>query len=248
MSKLAPAVDRALREAEERTKRWQAEQALREGEERFRMLVEGVKDYAIFMLDPNGCVTSWNAGAEWINGYRSEEILGQPFARFYAPEDLKEGRHELALRMAAAEGRFEEDGWRVAKSGEKFWANVVITALRGADGQLRGFTQVTRDITERRKAEEALRVSEERWRQLVEHCPVALFVVLADARIVFANAAAAGLLGAASREQIVGQFLPQFFAAAGRPRALSRLLQLSERGPPAPAPAAAQAPAGRVGR
>ena len=247
MSKLAPAVHRALREAEERTKRWQAEQALREGEERFRMLVEGVKDYAIFMLDPNGCVTSWNAGAEWINGYRSEEILGQPFARFYAPEDLKEGRHELALRMAAAEGRFEEDGWRVAKSGEKFWANVVITALRGADGQLRGFAQVTRDITERRKAEEALRVSEERWRQLVEHCPVALFVVLADDRIVFANAAAAGLLGAASREQIVGQFLPQFFAAAERPRALSRIRQLCERGPPAPALAATMARLDGVG-
>jgi PAS domain S-box-containing protein len=234
MSKLAPAVHRALREAEERAKRRQAEQALRESEERFRMLVEGVKDYAIFMLDPNGCVTSWNAGAEWINGYRSEEILGQPFSRFYAPEDLKAGRHELALRMATAEGRFEEDGLRVAKSGEKFWANVVITALRGADGQLRGFAQVTRDITQRRRAEEALHGSEERWRQLVEHCPVALFVVLADDRIVFVNAAAVGLLGAASREQIIGQFLPQFFAPAERRRALSRIRQLRERGPLAP--------------
>jgi len=234
MSKLAPAVQRALLEAEERAKRWQAEQALRESEERFRMLVEGVKDYAIFMLDPKGRVTSWNAGAEWINGYRSEEILGQPFSRFYTPEDLKAGRHELALRMAAAEGRFEEDGWLVARSGEQFWANVVITALRGADGQLGGFAQVTRDITERRKAEEALHVSEERWRQLVEHCPVALLVVLADDRIAFVNAAAVGLLGAAGREQIIGQLLPPFFAPAERHRALSRIQQLRERGPPAP--------------
>jgi len=208
MSRLVPAVERALREAEERAKRWQAEQALRESEERFRMLVEGVKDYAIFMLDPKGCVTSWNAGAEWINGYRSEEILGQPFSRFYAPEDLKAGRHELALRMAAAEGRFEEDGWRVAKSGERFWANVVITALRGADGRLLGFAQVTRDITERRKAQEASQLGEARKGAMLATALDAIVSIDHEGKVQEWNPAAERMFGYA-RADALGRMMDE---------------------------------------
>jgi formate hydrogenlyase transcriptional activator len=138
------------------TDRKQAEEALRQSEERFRLLAEGVRDYAIFMLDPQGRVASWNPGAERIKGYRAEEIVGQHFSRFYTPEDVERGRPDYGLRMAAAQGRFEDEGWRVRKDGSRFWANVIITALRGSEGQLRGFSKLTRDFTERKQAEEAL--------------------------------------------------------------------------------------------
>ncbi|MEW6305523.1 MAG: PAS domain S-box protein [Verrucomicrobiota bacterium] len=151
---LIPAVQRALREAEERLRHKQVEQALRESEARFRMLVEGVKDYAIFMLDADGHVTSWNSGAEWIKGYRASEIVGQNFSCFYKREDAQLGKPEQALKLAVVEGRFEEEGWRVRKGGVAFWADVVITALRDDVGKLRGFAHVTRDFTERRAAEE----------------------------------------------------------------------------------------------
>jgi PAS domain S-box-containing protein len=123
-------------------------------EERFRLLVESVKDYAIFMLDPRGCVATWNAGAERIKGYRAEDILGQHFSRFYPDEDIRAGKCEMELERAARDGRFEDEGWRIRKNGTRFWANVVITALREPDGALVGFAKVTRDLTERRAAEE----------------------------------------------------------------------------------------------
>ena len=110
LTKLVPVVQRALREAEERRRRHEVEQALRESEERFRMLVEGVKDYAIFMLDPEGRITTWNAGAEALKGYRADEIIGQHFARFYTPGDIQKRRPETALRTATAEGRYQEEG------------------------------------------------------------------------------------------------------------------------------------------
>lgn len=160
LSKLAPAVSRALREAEERGALKQKEQALRESEERFRMLVEGVKDYAIFMLDPRGHVTSWNSGAQWLHGYGAEEVNGRHFSAFYTRADIAANRPEIGLKTAVAEGRFEEEGPRLGKSEKEFWANVVITALRDANGKLRGFTVVTRDITERVKTQEALQKSE----------------------------------------------------------------------------------------
>jgi formate hydrogenlyase transcriptional activator len=138
------------------TERKQAETALRRSEERFRLLVEGAKDYAIFMLDPEGKVSSWNPGAERIKGYRAEEILGQHFSKFYPQENVERGKPQHELQIAAAEGRFEDEGWRIRKDGSRFWANVIITALRGQDGQLIGFSKVTRDITNRRKAEESL--------------------------------------------------------------------------------------------
>ena len=124
-----------------------------QGDELFRLLVEGVKDYAIFMLDPQGRVASWNRGAELIKGYRADEILGRHFSIFYPAEAIARGWPEHELQMAQAEGRFEDEGWRVRKDGSLFWANVVITALYDRDNQLRGFAKVTRDLTERRRVE-----------------------------------------------------------------------------------------------
>ena len=125
-------------------------------EDHYRLLVESVKDYAIVVLDPDGNVVSWNAGAERIKGYRAEEIIGKPFSIFYTREDLEQGKPEMELRAAAAEGRFEDEGWRVRKDGSRFWANVVITVLREKDGKLRGFAKLTRDLTERKRMEEEL--------------------------------------------------------------------------------------------
>jgi PAS domain S-box-containing protein len=138
------------------TKRKQAEEALRLSEERFRMLVSGVKDYAIFMLDPDGRVATWNAGAERFKGYQEQEIVGQPFSQFYTPEDNARMKPAEELRVAAAEGRVEDEGWRVRKDGSHFWANVVITALRDSQGKLLGFSKITQDITERKQTQEAL--------------------------------------------------------------------------------------------
>jgi PAS domain S-box-containing protein len=144
---------------------------LRANEEQFRLLVEGVEDYAIFMLDPTGRVVTWNTGAQRIKGYRADEIIGQHFSRFYPEQDVRAGKTEFELKIAARDGRFEDEGWRLRKDGSRFWANVVITALRDSSGRLLGFAKVTRDLTDRRrleeerlgraKAEEALRLRDE---------------------------------------------------------------------------------------
>ena len=135
------------------------ENSLRTSEERFRMLVEGVKDYAIFMLSPEGRVQSWNEGACRIEGYRAEEILGRHFSVFYTEEDVERSHPEGELRVAASEGRYEEEGVRVRKDGSRFWASVLITALTDEDGNLKGFSKVVRDISERKRAETELRRS-----------------------------------------------------------------------------------------
>lgn len=132
----------------------------RENAERFRLLVEGVKEYAIFMLDPGGRVASWNAGAERIKGYTREEILGEHISRFYTEEDVLRGKPRQMLEGAASKGSVENESWRVRKDGSRFWASVLITALRDEKGTLIGFSKVTRDLTERRRAEDALRASE----------------------------------------------------------------------------------------
>jgi PAS domain S-box-containing protein len=126
-------------------------------ESSFRLLVQSVKDYAIIMLDPEGNVASWNEGAQKFKGYRAEEIVGKNFSIFYTPEDIASGKPAQELKIAADQGRFEDEGWRVRKDGSKFWANVTITALRDPDGSLRGFGKVTRDLTERKLVEEALK-------------------------------------------------------------------------------------------
>jgi PAS domain S-box-containing protein len=147
------------------TERKAAEESLRASEQQFRLLVQGVTDYAIYMLDPGGRVNSWNAGAERIKGYAPAEIIGQHFSRFYTPEDREAGDPEKALRTVAAEGRFEKEGWRVRKDGSRFWAHVIIDAIRGDDGQIIGFAKITRDITERLEAQNAL----EQARQALFH-------------------------------------------------------------------------------
>jgi PAS domain S-box-containing protein len=143
------------------TERRVAEQRLRRTEEQFRLLVQSVTDYAIYMLDTEGRVASWNTGAERIKGYRPEEILGQHFSRFYRPEDRRNGEPMRALAAAAREGRFESEGWRVRKDGSRFWANVVVDPVRDESGTIIGFAKVTRDVTERDRARQALESARE---------------------------------------------------------------------------------------
>jgi len=126
-------------------------------EDSYRLLVESVKDYAIVMLDPDGHVASWNAGAERFKGYRAAEIVGKHFSCFYPADAVQRGLPEQELKTAAKDGRFEGEGWRVRKDGKQFWANVIISALRDKDGTLRGFAKVTRDLTESKQAEEQIR-------------------------------------------------------------------------------------------
>jgi two-component system sensor histidine kinase/response regulator len=140
-------------------RREQADLTLSASEESFRLLVESVQDYAILMLSPEGNIATWNTGAERIKGYRSDEIIGQHFSVFYPPEDVASGKPERELAAAEAEGRMEDEGWRVKHDGTRFWANVVITALRDKQGKLRGFGKVTRDLTERRAHEQAQEAS-----------------------------------------------------------------------------------------
>ncbi|MGH9440621.1 MAG: PAS domain S-box protein, partial [Terriglobia bacterium] len=125
-------------------------------EERYRLLVEGVKDYAIFMLDPDGRVVTWNEGARRMRGYRTEEILGQHVSIFFTPEDVKAGKPTQELKEAAERGRIETEGWRIRKDGSRFWSQVVLTALTDPEGRLLGFTKIAHDITERKRASEAL--------------------------------------------------------------------------------------------
>jgi PAS domain S-box-containing protein len=136
------------------TERRRAEELLRQSEERFRLLVEGVKDYAIFMLDPTGHIVSWNQGAERIKGYAAPEILGRHFAIFYPPEDVTAGKPAQALEIARSGGSVEDEGWRMRKDGSRFWAGVSITAVHDHEGRLRGFAKVTRDLSERRRTQQ----------------------------------------------------------------------------------------------
>jgi PAS domain S-box-containing protein len=194
---------------------------LRQSEERFKLLVESVRDYAIFMLDPKGHVLTWNAGAERFKGYRAEEIVGQHFSRFYPPEEVARGLPEHELEVASKEGTFEDEGWRVKKDGSLFWANVVITAMRNADGELVGFAKVTRDLTRRRAHEEDLRRSEERFRLLVEGVSeYAIFMLDPNGRVSTWNMGAERIKGYAA-DEIIGQhfsiFYPQDVKDSGWP-------------------------------
>jgi PAS domain S-box-containing protein len=148
------AVTGFLKVVRDLTERRTQETSLRDSEEHFRLLVDGVEEYAIFMLDSQGNVMSWNRGAERIKGYRAAEIVGTHFSRFYPKQSVLEGKPAWELEMATRYGSFEDEGWRIRKDGSRFWANVVITALRDKAGRLRGFAKVTRDMTERRRIED----------------------------------------------------------------------------------------------
>ena len=151
------------------SERQRVEQALQESEERFRLLVEGVQDYAIFRLDPLGCVTSWNSGAERLMGYHAHEILGASLTKLFTAPDVRRGKPEQNLELAKLRGRAEDEGWRVRKDGSRFQANVIITALRDDQGRLLGFAQVTRDITGLKQAEKQLKDSREQLRALAAY-------------------------------------------------------------------------------
>lgn len=172
---------------------------------RSRVWLGGEKDYAIFALDVNGFIVSWNSGAERIKGYRAEEIIGQHFSRFYPEPDLKQGKPARVLETAKATGRFEEKGWRVRKDGTHFWASVVITALYDEQGKLAGFSKITRDITEWQRAEEKLRQSEEKFSKAFQSSPLAVTIsTVAEGRYIDANEAFFRIVGS-EREQVIGK-------------------------------------------
>jgi len=185
----------------------------RSDDSRFRLLVESVRDYAIFILDPQGYVTTWNAGAERMKGYTAREIIGQHFSVFFPQEMLDRGWPAHELKTARAEGRFEDEGWRLRKDGSRFWANVVITALRDASGELIGFSKITRDLTERRRHEEDIRHSEEQFRLMVEAVQdYAIFMLDPNGRVVSWNEGAQRIKGYKPSE-IIGQHFSRFYPA-----------------------------------
>ena len=189
----------------------EAEAALRLSEERFRILVESVQEYAILMLDPEGHIVSWGRGAERIKGWRADEILGQHFSRFYPPEDVVAGKPAWELEVAARDGRVEDEGWRVRKDGSRFWANVVISALCDSSGTLLGFAKVTRDFSERRRAEQQLAQTNRFLDSLLENLPAMVFVKDAEAlRFLRINHVGEELLGL-GRAELVGKSDHDFF-------------------------------------
>jgi PAS domain S-box-containing protein len=198
------------------TERVQAQQAILETERRFRILVEGVIDYAIYMLDPSGVITNWNTGAERLKGYSANEIVGQHFSRFYANEDRASGLPARVLDTAARTGRYEAEGWRIRKDGSRFWASVVVDAIRDDKGQLVGFGKVTRDITERRTALETLRESERQFRLLVGGVTdYAIYMLDPNGVVASWNAGAQHIKGY-DADEIIGHHFSRFYTEPDR--------------------------------
>jgi len=190
-------------------------------DERYRLLVEAITDYAIYMLDRDGRITSWNPGAQRFKGYTSDEIIGEHFSRFYTPQEREAGVPQAALRTATEEGRFEAEGWRVRKDGTRFWAHVVIDPIRTPSGDLLGFAKITRDLTERRAAEESLRLSEESFRLLVQGVTdYAVYMLDPQGRVTNWNAGAQRIKGYAP-DEVIGEHFSRFYTeedrAAGEP-------------------------------
>lgn len=204
-----PLGDTSLREAVHQ--REHAETGFKQSEEHFGQVVSGVRDYAVFLLDEKGHVLTWNTGAERIKGYHAEEIVGKHFSRFYPSDAISSGWPTHELHVASQTGRFEDEGWRLRKDGSRFWANVVITALRDERGTIRGFLKITRDLTDRKQAEEKLRLSEERFRLLVEGVrDYAIFMLDPQGRIATWNAGAERLKGYRA-DEIIGSHFSRFY-------------------------------------
>jgi len=184
----------------------------------FRSIVEQAQDYAIFLLDRGGNILSWNRGAQRIKGYAPSEIVGRHFSSFYTREALERGWPQYELEAAARDGRFEDEGWRVRKDGSLFWANVVITALKNDAGEVSGFGKITRDLSERRRSEEVLRESEERFRLLIESVKdYAIFMLDTQGRVASWNAGAQRIKGYRA-EEIIGEHFRIFYNAEARQR------------------------------
>jgi PAS domain S-box-containing protein len=189
---------------------------------RFRLLIDAVIDYAIYMIDPDGIITSWNAGARRFKGYEEAEILGQHFSRFYTEEDRLKGMPQRALDTAIREGRFEGEGWRVRKDGTHFWCHVVIDPILDSTGKLLGFAKITRDLTDRKMAEEVLKQSEQQFRLLVQSVTdYAIYMLDADGRLTNWNPGAQRIKGYLP-EEVIGQHFSMFYTpedrAAGEPK------------------------------
>lgn len=184
--------------------RKQVEAALFDSEERFRLLVEGGKDYAIFMLDQEGTVISWNTGAERIKGYKSAEILGRSYSCFYTEEDRAIGKPECFLHLAQVNGQIEDQGWRVCKDGSRVWTDVLITTLKDQNGQLRGFSKVVRNTTEARHSQQALQESEQRLQAILDNSTALIYVKDLQGRYLTINAWF-GILFNVDREVIKGK-------------------------------------------
>jgi PAS domain S-box-containing protein len=205
------------------TERKAAQEALRLSEERFRLLVQGVTDYAIYMLDPTGVVASWNRGAQLFKGYAEDEIIGQHFSRFYTDEDRQTDLPKRALEIATREGRFEQEGWRVRKGGSLMWAHVVIDPIYDDRGYLIGFAKITRDVTEKKRAQEALRASEERFRILVQGVTdYALYMLDPRGYVSNWNVGAERIKGY-SEDEIVGRHFSEFYCPEDRSAGLPML-------------------------
>ena len=205
-------------------------EAAQSDEGRYRMLVEAVIDYAIYMLDPQGIVSSWNPGAKQFKGYEPSEIIGTHFSNFYTEEDKAAGVPKRALETAAREGKFESEGWRVRKDGTKFWAYVIIDPIRDDHGNLVGFAKVTRDLTERRQAEADLRRSQEQFRLLVQGVTdYAIYLLSAEGDITSWNAGAQRIKGYAP-EEVIGTHFSRFYTDEDREAGLPReALQTAKR-------------------
>jgi len=183
---------------------------------RYRLLVEAITDYAIYMLDPDGIVTSWNAAARRFKGYEEAEILGQHFSRFYTEEDRVAGLPAKALAAAANEGKFEGEGWRVRKDGTRFWVSVIIDPIRNQAGDLIGYAKITRDLTERRVAETTLQSSEEQFKRLVDGvADYSLYMLTTDGKLATWNAGAQRIKGY-TPEEIIGQHFSRFYTEEDR--------------------------------
>ena len=187
-----------------------------EEEMRFRLLIDAVIDYAIYMIDPDGIITSWNAGAKRFKGYEEAEILGQHFSRFYTEEDRKAGLPQRALDTAIHDGRFEGEGWRVRKDGSHFWSHVIIDPILDPSGKLLGFAKITRDLTDRKMAEETLKQSEQQFRLLVQSVTdYAIYMLAPDGRVTNWNLGAQRIKGYRP-EEIIGQHFSLFYTPEDR--------------------------------